>query len=578
LKFPKRSNKPVAMMLLAFSLPIACASEDFNIQYAKNKAVDQASGSASISGNYLAGRHAQAVSDTSEATMYFSNALKLSPDSQSLLQRTFLMMASEGRIHEALPLAHKVLILNSKAPVANLAVVVGDIHANDFVEAMKKIKALPDGGLNGYVAPLLAAWTSIAQGEKINNSLAYLAPLEQEGSKPLYYLHKALLLDLKGDQEAAVKAYQQEIKEQGSLVLRVAQLLGNLYERKGDTDKAKALYKQFAQDNPSSSLPRQALKLLDARTKPKPIILTAQHGAAESFFGIATSLSQQNAKEMAMFFARIGLYLRPDFPVMKILLSNLLQLDGQLENANTVLLSIDSSSAYSWPARLNAAENLNDLRRTDEATKILIAMAEEEPRLAAPLIRLGHILRANEDFKEAQTAYDRAFQRIGTLQSHHWALLYARGIVLERTKQWERAEADFLKALEFNPDQPSILNYLGYSWVDQGRHLDRAKEMIQKAVNLRPNDGYIIDSLGWAYFQLGEFANSVKEIERAVELKPEDPVLNDHLGDAFWRVGRKLEARYQWNRALILKPKDAQRVKINKKLTNGLPDILNKSN
>jgi len=263
---------------------------------------------------------------------------------------------------------------------------------------------------------------------------------------------------------------------------------------------------------------------------------------------------------------------------MKILLSNLLQLDGQLEKANTVLLSIDASSIYSWPARLSAAESLNDLGRTDEATKILIAMAEEEPKLAAPLIKLGHILRARESFVEAQTAYDRAFQRIGTLQSHHWALLYARGIVLERTKQWERAEADFLKALEFNPDQPSILNYLGYSWVDQGRHLDRAKEMLQKAVNLRPNDGYIIDSLGWAYFQLGEFANSVKEIERAVELMPEDSVLNDHLGDAFWRVGRKLEARYQWNRALTLKPKDALRVQINKKLTNGLPDILNRNN
>jgi len=578
LKFPKRPNKPVAVMLLAFSLPIACASEDFNFKYPRNEAVNQASGGASISGNYLAGRHAQAMSNTSQATRYFSNALKLSPDSQSLIQRTFLMMASEGRIHEALPLAHKVLLKNPKAPIANLAVIAGDIQAEHFVEAMKKVKDLPDGGINGYVGPLLAAWTSIAQGETIKNALVHLTPLKQEGSKPIYYLHKALILDLKGDQEAAVIAYQQEIKEQGSLVLRVAQLLGNLYERKGDTNKAKALYKQFSQDNPRSSIFRQALKLLHAKTKPKPIILNAQHGAAESFFGIATSLSQQNAKEMALFFSRIGLYLRPDFPVMKILLSNLLQLDGQLENANTVLLSIGASSAYSWPARLNAAENLNDLGRIDDATKILVTMAEEEPKLAAPLIKLGHILRVRESFAEAQTAYDRAFQRIGTLQSHHWALLYARGIVLERTDQWERAEADFLKALEFNPDQPSILNYLGYSWVDQGRHLDQAKEMIQKAVNLRPNDGYIIDSLGWAYFQLGEFDNSVKEIERAVELKPEDPVLNDHLGDAFWRVGRKFEARYQWNRALIFKPKDALRVRINKKLTNGLPAILNKSN
>jgi tetratricopeptide (TPR) repeat protein len=578
LKFPARSTRPIAIALLSLLLPIACASDNLDTQYTMNKTVGQVSEGASISGNYLAGRHAQNVSDWSEATMYFGNALELSPVSQSLLQRTFLMMASEGRIGEAIPLAHKVLTQNPKAPVANLAVIVDDIHASHFDGAMKKIAALPAGGLNDYMAPLLAAWTSMAQGQTVEDAVEHLSPLKQDGSKPLYYLHKAFFLDLKGDHDAAVKVYLQGIKEQGSTVFRIVQLLGNLYERKGDTDKAKALYKKFAQVNPRSSLPRQALRLLDAGATPKPIISTAQQGAAESFFGIATSLSQQNAKEMALFFARIGLYLRPDFPVMQTLLGNLLQLDGQLENANAVFLTIDASSAYSWPARLSAAENLNDLERTDEAARTLNAMADEEAELADSLIRLGDIMRVRERFVEARKAYDRAFKRIGILQSHHWTLLYARGIVLERTKQWERAEADFLKALEFNPDQPSVLNYLGYSWVDQGRYLDRAKEMIQKAVNLRPNNGYIVDSLGWAYFRLGEFSNSVKEMERAVELKPEDSVLNDHLGDALWRVGRKLEARFQWNRVLILKPKDGLRIQVVEKLANGLPDVLVKAN
>jgi tetratricopeptide (TPR) repeat protein len=540
--------------------------------------VGQVSGGTSASGNYLAGRHAQSVSDMSKATMYLGNALELTPGSQSLLQRTFLMMAREGRIGEAVPLAHKVLAQNPNATIADLTVIIGNIHANHFGVAMKQIAALPASSLNSYMVPLLAAWTSMAQGETVEDAMSHLSPLKKDGSKPLYYLHKAILLDFKGDQEAAVKAYLQEIKEQGSITLRVAQLLGNLYQRKGDTKKAEALYKQFAQANPRSTLPRQALRLLNSEATIKPIILTARQGAAESFFGIATSLSQQNAKEMALFFAHMGLYLRPDFPVMQILLGNLLQIDGQLENANVVFRAIDASSPHSWPARLNAAENLNDLESTDEAARILNAMAEEEPELADSLIRLGDIMRARERFVEAETAYDRAFKRIGTLQPHHWTLLYARGIVLERTKQWNRAEADFLKALELNPDQPFVLNYLGYSWVDQGRHLDRAKGMIQKAVDLRPNDGYIVDSLGWAYFRLGEFANSVKEMERAVELKPEDPVLNDHLGDAFWRVGRKLEARYQWNRVLILKPKNGLRVQIVEKLANGLPDVLVKAN
>lgn len=574
LKFFTLLKKSAVMVLLALSMLTACASKFLNEQDANKLQANEFSGNTTVSGNYLAGRHAQAVSETSKATMYFSNALELSPNSQSLIQRTFLMMASEGRIDEALPLAHKVLKLNTKAPVASLTIIVGDIQANNLAKAMKKIRALPAGGLNDYLAPLLAAWTSIAQGQKVENALAHLRLLKKEGSKPLFYLHKALLLDFEGNYESAVNAYLQSIKEQGTLISRVAQLLGNLYERNGDVNKAIALYKQFAQENPHSPLSRQALSHADAGKKPKPIISIALHGAAESFFGIATSLSQQNAKKMALFFTRLGLHLRSDFPVMKILLSSLLQTEGQLENANAVLLSIDETSIYSWPARLSVAENLSILGQIDVAIRILREMAKEEPENSTSLIKLGDILRVHERFAEAQTAYDQALKRITTLQSHHWSLLYTRGIVLERTKQWERAEADFLKALEFNPDQPSVLNYLGYSWVDQGRNLDRAKEMIKRAVELRPNDGYIVDSIGWAYFKLGEFASSVKELERAVELRPEDPVLNDHLGDAFWRVGRRLEARYQWNRVLILKPKDKLRIQIVDKLANGLPDIL----
>ena len=569
----KRPNNTFTIAFLIFLLTVICASEGFSEKHTKNAKVDQISEKTSISGNYLAGRHAQAVKDISKATLYFSKALDLSPSSQSLLQRTFLLMASEGRINKAIPLAHKVLVQNSKAPIANLTVIASDIHLNQFMRAKKKIKSLPAGGLNQYIAPLLSAWASIAQGQDVQAAITNLAPLKQESSKPLFYLHKAILLDFKGYHEESVKAYLQAIKEQGSVVLRVAQLLGNLYERKGKINKARALYQKFAQDNPNSFLSHQALKRLDAGANPKPIISKVKHGFAESFLGIATSLSQQNAQQMALFYARIGLYLRPDFPVMKILVSNLLQLDGQLENANAILLSIDKTSIYSWPARLNAAEIWSDLKRIDKAIKILNFMANEEPKLTDALRSLGDILRVSKRFLEAQKAYDKAISRIDDLRSHHWVLLYARGITLERTNQWSRAEADFLKALELNPDQPSVLNYLGYSWVDQGVKLDRAKKMIQKAVNLRPNDGYIVDSLGWAYFKLGEFANSVKEMERAVELKPEDPVLNDHLGDALWRVGRKIEARYQWNRALVLKPEDSLRAQINKKLANGLPRI-----
>jgi Flp pilus assembly protein TadD len=134
------------------------------------------------------------------------------------------------------------------------------------------------------------------------------------------------------------------------------------------------------------------------------------------------------------------------------------------------------------------------------------------------------------------------------------------------------AEADLKKALGLFPEQPHVLNYLGYSWIDQGVNLDDGMRMIKRAVEQRADDGYIVDSLGWAHYRLGNVEEAVKQLERAVELKPEDPTINDHLGDAYWRVGRMLEARFQWSHARDLKPEPDDLVKIEEKLKFGLPD------
>ena len=193
--------------------------------------------------------------------------------------------------------------------------------------------------------------------------------------------------------------------------------------------------------------------------------------------------------------------------------------------------------------------------------------------MAEPFDSAAFTAEAKTSWTGAAEAYDRAIERIPALERRHWALLYSRAIALERSDQWPRAEADFLKALEFEPDQPFVLNYLGYSWVEKRQHLERATDMIRKAVALRPNDGYIVDSLGWVHYQLGDYADAVRELERAVELRPEDPVINDHLGDALWRVGRRTEALFQGERALGLKPEPDTIEAIQKKLKEGLPDV-----
>ncbi|MEQ9326199.1 MAG: tetratricopeptide repeat protein, partial [Rhodospirillales bacterium] len=197
-------------------------------------------------------------------------------------------------------------------------------------------------------------------------------------------------------------------------------------------------------------------------------------------------------------------------------------------------------------------------------------MAQANPAVPEPLIALGNVMRGAERFSEAAEVLDRAVERLGEPRTDHWRVYYSRGIAFERSKQWDRAEKDFLKALDLEPEQPYVLNYLGYSWVDQGIHLERATEMIQQAVKLRPNDGAIVDSLGWALYRVGDFDGAVKQLERAVELMPHDPTINDHLGDAYWQVGRRHEARFQWQRALSLEPESDLVEIIEGKLKEGL--------
>jgi tetratricopeptide (TPR) repeat protein len=186
---------------------------------------------------------------------------------------------------------------------------------------------------------------------------------------------------------------------------------------------------------------------------------------------------------------------------------------------------------------------------------------------------LGNILRARKLYAEAIPYYDQALALVPKPERRHWVYYYARGTSYERLKNWSAAEADLEKALRLYPDQPLILNYLGYSWIDQGRNLKEGMAHIEKAVALKPDDGYIVDSLGWAHYMQGNFAEAVRYLERAVELKPDDPVLNDHLGDALWRVGREREARYQWDQALSLKPEPEDEAKIKKKLETGLTGV-----
>jgi Flp pilus assembly protein TadD len=562
-----RNMRRLAVALVVAVLPAACASDDVGGAGGRDRTVAPGQ---TLTGNYLAARHARRAREDSVAAEFLMAALEKAPNDQVLLRRASMVLILDGRVHEAAGFARRLVDFDDTAVLTHLVIAVDDIHQGRLTEAEARLDALPESSITPFLEPMLRAWTLYGLG-RTDDALAALDPLlDNNGFAPLYNLHAALINDAAGNTEAAARHAEAAVKGQSAVSLRMVELLGGVFERAGKRDQALELYDSYGAERLDSPVLAPTLARLRSGAAGVREIDSAAAGAGEALFDGAGALSRQDTRETGLVLGRLGLHLRPDFPVLQMLVANYLQSYDRLEEANSLYAAIDPASPLSRQARLSIALNLNQMDRFEEAVAELKAMAREYPEDAEPLIDLGDILRRREHFEEAVEAYDEAVARMGTLEPRHWRILYARGMALERAKMWARAEADFLQALKFEPDQPFVLNYLGYSWVEQGKNLDEAQAMIRKAVDLRPNDGYIVDSLGWVYYQLGNYKGAVVELERAVELRPEDAVINDHLGDAYWAAGRQREARYQWRTALALQPEPDLKAKLETKIARGL--------
>jgi tetratricopeptide (TPR) repeat protein len=294
-------------------------------------------------------------------------------------------------------------------------------------------------------------------------------------------------------------------------------------------------------------------------------------GMAEAYVALAGTLRGQGSGDFVLVLAQLALRLRPGFAPALMLAADVLADEKQEEQALAVLSRVSSDDPLAPLATLRRAAVLDKLDRPDEAVAVLRRLADAHPDLPQPAAHLGDLLRRRNRFAEAAAAYDQALGRVARSGVRDWPLYYSRAIARERAGDWPRAEADLLRALELSPDQPYVLNYLGYTWADQGRNLARAKAMLLRATELRPQDGNIADSLGWALFRLGDARGAVTWLEKAVELEPRSSVINDHLGDAYWATGRQREAHFQWRRALNLDPEPQDGPKIEAKLRDGLP-------
>lgn len=525
----------------------------------------------SLPGNYLAARFAGSQSDLAASARFFAEALADDPDDPFLLERTLALSLAAGDIESATMFADRLADVDKSNRLAALTLGIDALHDKRWAVAVETLKRADAGPLANLTVEVLSAWAEAGSGQ-VDKAFQRLDRMQGEEWFAFFRAyHGGLIAAVAGRKDEAVSRLKAAYDaDNGSI--RVIEAYARALARAGKPDQAKALLDEAMATVPEHPLLSVIGEDIAKGRMPRPLVGSVDQGAAEILAGLGAAIARDDTGELASVYLQLALWLDPKADLARITLAEIFERSKQYEKAIDLLNGVSATSPLKRNAEIQIGFDYNALDKVDEARKHLGKLVAENPADLEAVTALGNVLRVRRMFKEAAEVYSKGIASLEKAEPSHWTLFYNRGIAYERTDRWPEAEADFKKALELQPDQPLVLNYLGYSWVDKGMNYDEALAMIRKAVELEPTDGYIVDSLGWVYFKLGRYDEAVVQLERAVELKPEDPVINDHLGDAYWQVGRKLEARFQWSHAKDRNPEPADLEKILKKLQDGLPN------
>jgi tetratricopeptide (TPR) repeat protein len=523
-------------------------------------------------GSYLAARHASVERDASSAATFYRSALRTDPKNNELLDRAFISSLAEGDIDEAVKLADRILTIDKNNRVARLVVGARDLKQKKYAAAQININQSVRGPITDLVATLLSGWAAYGAGDT-KTAVANIDKLTGPEWYPIFKdLHSGMILELAGKEKDAGVRLERAYKLDDS-ALRVTDAYARWVSRNKDAAAAQAVYETFDKKLARHPLVLEGIRETKAGKKLPPLVDSPQTGAAEALYGIGASLTRRGGEDLALVYLQLALYLAPNHSLALLSLADLYESVKKPQMAIKVYERVPANSPLKRNAQIQQATDLDSADRSDEAIKILKDVTAQDPKDLEALMALGNVERGRKKFADCTETYTRGIDALPSAgDKGNWVYYYFRGICEERSKQWSKAEADMRKALDLQPEQPHVLNYLGYSWIDQGINLDDGMKMIKRAVEQRPDDGYIVDSLGWAYYRIGNFEDAVKNLERAIDLKPEDPTINDHLGDAYWRIGRTLEAKFQWAHARDLKPEPEELPKIEAKIENGLPE------
>ncbi len=530
-----------------------------------------------IAGDYLAARQASFQGDFEAAARYYGRAIVNDPANPSLLERGVLANVSLGDVDRASGLAERLLSEGFSSQLAQMTLLARDANEENFASVLKAISETRGAG--PLADGLIQAWAELGQGDMSAAIVAFDEVSKLQGLAPFATYHKAMALASVGDYESAAAIFEaggsggMQMTRRG--VMTQVEILSQLDR---NDDALTLIDTAFGRDlDPGLTAMRDKLEAGDAL--PFSHIRSARDGIAEVFYTLGGALSNEGNDDLTLLYSRLAEFLRPDHVDAILLSAELLDGMRQYDLAVDTYARVGTDHPSFHAAELGRAEALRKQDKFDEAISVLRGLTQSHGDLPVVYSTLADMLRQQENFVEASEAYTTALSLYEEITERQWFLYYARGISFERQDEWDAAEADFRRALELQPDQPQVLNYLGYSLVEKQIKLDEALDMIERAVAARPDSGYIMDSLGWVLYRLGRYEEAVEHMERAAELMPIDPIVNDHLGDVYWAVGRKLEAEFQWKRALSFvdwedAAEEADPDRIRRKLEVGLDQVL----
>ncbi|MFY0682817.1 MAG: tetratricopeptide repeat protein, partial [Thalassovita sp.] len=501
-----------------------------------------------LAGPYLAARQAGLSADYAEAAVYYTQALVRDPGNPLLLESAAHAQVALGNLALVVPMARRLEDDGLKSQIADMILIADEAAKGSFDVLVTRIEE--ERGVGLFVDGLVKAWALMGAGKVTQSLAAFDAVAQERGMKGFALYHKALALAQVGDYEAAEAIFADtmgaEMQTSRRSVIARLEVLSQL--ERGE-DAVEMLDDLFGTElDPSLTVLRQ--QLLEGDVVPVASVRSAADGIAEVFHSVAVALNSEADQDYTLLFSRVAEFLRPDHTDAILLSAQLLDALQRYDLAVDAYKKVGTDNPYFHAAELGRADSLRRAGRVDAATEVLEKLTQTHPTLPIVHVTLGDLKRQIGDHDKAVIAYDDALALYEAPKPAQWFVYYARAISHERLGAWDSAEQDFRTALKLNPDQPQVLNYLGYSLVEQQIKLDEALSMIERAVAVRPDSGYIVDSLGWVLFRLGRYEEAVPHMERAASLMPVDPVVNDHLGDTLWAVGRIREAEFQWRRAL----------------------------